>query len=256
MSTLVYIIISAVVLLALLASATTRYLNRRDVLDWDLQDDDDLPAVGDCPPVSVVIVCENEGVEMEENVPKLLEQHGVETEIIMVNAASTDTTIDAIKRLKVQYPQLRQTYVPQSYSNLNLWEFGCVLGARAARHDWVLLVHPSFAPAKVDWLSDLMRYADDGIDAVVDYGNDGYEDDEESSFAWKRRYKKMARSVLKGRAIKTAKGSLLIRKEWLLGRNTEASRYGECIYVCRRAFPFSRVILRVQNRRPDVVALS
>lgn len=246
-----YIIIAAIIVLPLALYGVYRH-RTRFIIDWQKEDDDDLAAVVGCPPVSVVIVCQNEAGELEENVPRLMGQTGIEAEYIIVNAASTDTTADAIKRLHLQHPSLRQTYLPKSHSIQHLWQCGCILGARAARHEWVLFVHPDFAPSSPAWLLDLMRYADDSTCAVVDYGHTTeLEEAEESGFGWQRRYKAMARTVSRGRAIVTAGGSLLIRKDWLLERGDEAER-SECVYLCRRFLPLSRVILRVQNRRPLV----
>lgn len=226
-----------------------RYL--RHLVSWEHYKDSELSPFIACPAVSVVVMCENEGEQMEDNLPKLLDQLGIDVEVIVVNVASVDTTSDALKRLKLLYPQMRQTYVPASNSNLNTDSFGRMLGARAARYDWVLFVRPSFAPSSAVWLLDLLRYAESETMAVVDYGH--VSDDahrSESRLQWTRRYMKMARSVLNGRAITTAGGSLLVRKEWLLSRSA-GDEVGECVYLCRRFNPFRRVILRAQSRRPD-----
>lgn len=246
-----------------------RYLTyKRFFISWEYQDDKRLSPFVACPAVSVVVVCENEGDVMEDNLPKLLDQLGIDVEVVVVNAASTDMTSDALKRLAVQYPHLRQTYVPMRHSNLNVWEFGCLLGARASRYDWVLFVRPRFSPSSDVWLLDLLRYADGEVDAVIDYGHVTERDGHESMFAWLWRCIKMARTVLRGRALITGGGSVLVKKEWLLSRSVVESRqktlysrltgdlgeaaYGDCLYLCRRYNPLRRIILRARNRRPDV----
>lgn len=222
-------------------------------ISWEHLADTDLSPLIPCPAVSVVVVCENEGDDMEGNLPKLLEQLGIDVEVVVVNAASTDMTDDALKRLKIQYPHMRQTYVPMSNSNLNVWEFGCMLGARAARYDWVLFVPPSFTPSSEIWLLDLLRYADQKTKAVIDYGHVGEQNVRESWLSWMRRYVWMVFTAIQGRSVTTAGGSLLIRKNWLLDR-TDATARGECVYLCRRFNPLRRVTLRVHNLCPSISA--
>lgn len=235
--------------LILLTVGIHRYQVRFLIERWH-EDDEELSPIVASPRVSVVVMCQNEGREMEENLPLLFAQQGVDVEVIVVNAASTDTTIDALKRLTLQYPHLRQTYVPTSNTNLNPWEAGCTLGARAARHDWLLFIHSGFTPPSDLWMLDLLRYADSSVRAVVDYGHTNVRSGSEKKFAWQRRQKKMTRTALSGRAIKSAGGSIMIRRSWVLDHHDDGQRR-ECIYVCRRFNPMQRLILRVQNRRPD-----
>lgn len=235
--------------LILLTVGIHRYKVRHLIERWQEEDEELSPLVAS-PRVSVVVMCRNEGREMEENLPLLFAQQGVDVEVIVVNAASTDTTIDALKRLSLQYPRLRQTYVPISNTNLNPWEAGCTLGARAARHDWLLFIHSGFTPPSDLWMLDLLRYADDSVRAVVDFGHTNVRSGSESKLAWQRRQRKMTRTALRGRAISSAGGSIIIRKSWVLD-HLDDGRRAECIYVCRRFNPMQRLILRVRNRRPD-----
>lgn len=252
--TLVYIITAVLATLILSTVGIHRYRVRHLMERYEEQDDELSPLIA-CPPISIVVVSQNEGRDMEENLPLLLRQRGIDLEVIVVNAASTDTTLDALKRLTIKYPQVRQTYVPTSNANINVLESGCMLGARAARNGWVLFVQPNFTPPSELWALDLLRYTSPTVKAVIDYGHTNYlEEVKESKWKWKRRVKKMTRTVLHGRAIVTADGSMLVRKDWLLNRAKNTDR-GECVYVCRRFNPLQRVILRVRNHRPDFSVL-
>lgn len=239
---------AALVLLILSTTGVHQFLNRY-VLERRKECEDDLSPLVVDPHVSVVVICRNEGRYMEENLPKIFAQQCVDFEVIVVNAASTDSTNDALKRLSLQYPQMRQTYVPGSNTNINVWESGYMLGARAARNEWVLFIPAKFNPPSDLWMLDLMRYTDAKAKAVVDYDNTSYGDPNEQKGKWRRRYKKMTRTVRMGRAIVTGGGSLLIKRSWVLDSANEEGRE-ECVYVCRRFAPMERLILRVRNRRP------
>lgn len=250
--TIVFTIATMLVVLIVTTIGIHYFQNRYIIERWKEQEDE-LSSIVSSTPISIVIICRNEGREMEENIHKLIEQQCADVEIIVVNAASTDTTLDALKRLTLQYPQLRQTYVPQSNTNANVWESAYILGARAARNEWVLYVHSTFRPHSDLWLRDLLRYTDPSIKAVIDYSNFGDMERSDTKRAWKRRCKKMTRTVRKGRAIVAAGGSVLIKRNWVLDQNYMNER-DECFYICRRFPPQERVILRVQNRRPDFLS--
>lgn len=252
--TLVYII-TAILAFIILATIGIHRYNVRHLIERREELDDNLSPLIACPPISIIVVCQNEGRDMEENLPLLLRQRGIDSEVIVVNAASTDTTLDALKRLTIQYPHLRQTYVPTRNSGINIQESGALLGARAARNGWLLFVHPNFTPSSDLWALDLLRYITPSTKAIIDYGHTIFQEEaKESNRKWKRRVKKMTRTVLHGRAIVTAEGSMLVRKDWLLNRAKNTDR-GECVYVCRRFNPLQRVILRVRNHRPDFSTL-
>ena len=242
-----HIIAGVVVLVAAIIWMIHRYRVRHLVNWWhENAEDDELVEV--MIPVSVVVISQNAGADLERHVPRLMEQRGVPFEVVVVDAASTDTTVDALKRLKTNYPTLRQTYVPQSHANLDVWDFATVLGARAARHEWVLFVHAEFCPPSETWLQDLMQYVDDSIRAFVDYGHVTRDFlDELSSFARRRECRKMARTALRGRAISAAGGSVLVKKDWYLDRGHREERV-DCIYQYHLR-QSKRVILRVRSRQ-------
>lgn len=246
---LVYIITATLIVLILTTLGVHQFLNRHIEDRWKEMEDELSPIVAS-PHVSIVVICHNEGRALEANLPQLFAQQCVDFEIIVVNAASTDTTIDALKRLSLQFPQMRQTYMPNSSTNINIWESSYLLGARAARNEWVLFVSPKFCPASDLWILDLLRYAAPTTKAVIDYQNTSYGNPQESKYAWKRRCKKMTRTVRKGRAIVTAGGSMLIKRSWMLDTSNGDNRE-ECVYICRRFQQLQRLILRVQNHRPQ-----
>lgn len=249
------VILITVILTALIAIVMAgHFYSTRHLVDRWAESDDSLSPLVACPPVSVIVVSQNEGRDMEVLVPQLIKQKGVDVEVVVVNAASTDTTLDAIKRLSLQYSQMRQTYVPTSNTSINLWESGCMLGARAARNEWLLYVHPTFTPPSALWILDLLRYIDPSAKAVIDYGHTTEARYiKEKKRGWNKRVKKMTQTVLQGRAIEAAGGSILIKKDWLLN-HTDRPRREECIYVCRRFNPLQRLILRVRNHRPTFLA--
>lgn len=249
--TIYYLIAGGVLGLILLVWGIYRYRTRHIVVWWH-EDEDEAPLMPVSLPVTAVVISANDGVAIERNIPELLEQRGVNLEVVVVDAATTDSTSDAIKRLQHRYPELRKTYIPATHAALDLRDLAAVLGAKSARNEWLVIMHGDFCPPSSDWLLDLLQYADDSLCAVIDYARVSHEyDDEPGRMARLRQGRKMARTAMRGRAMDAAGGSVLIKKEWLLasaGRQSEAE--AECLYVYQQQAIWDRLILRARTRLP------
>lgn len=238
----------SLVLFCLLIWGANRYRMRHIVTRWseDAEDlDADLTQVELA--VSAVVVSEDAGASLERNMPALMAQANVAMEAIVVNADRTKDadvqTADAVKRLTARYPMLRQTYVPQSSHGLDVAGLGRMLGARAARHEWLLFVSPDFVPPSNQWLLDLLQYADATVCAIVDYGRTGC--DEALSFwrRWRLR-RNMMRAARSGQRIQDGGGSVLVQRDWYMKRLSGAPLAGECVYLYTDAQSRHRNVVR------------
>ena len=66
------------------------------------------------PGFSIIIPVHNNAMEIERNLPGLLEQeYSGKYEVIVVDESSNDETEDVLKRLKSQYANLYTTFIPE-----------------------------------------------------------------------------------------------------------------------------------------------
>ncbi|MCX7087707.1 MAG: poly-beta-1,6-N-acetyl-D-glucosamine synthase [Methylococcales bacterium] len=68
---------------------------------------ENLPELGDYPPVSILIPCYNEADNIRETIDVLLQQKYPNIEIIAINDGSKDNTLAILLELAQQHPQLR-----------------------------------------------------------------------------------------------------------------------------------------------------
>src|SRR5690554_120608 len=59
------------------------------------------------PGISVIISSKNDSVQLEKNLPFILEQDYPNFEVIVVNCGSTDETDTVLKAASLKYPRLR-----------------------------------------------------------------------------------------------------------------------------------------------------
>lgn len=124
---------------------------------------------------SVVICSHDSGDELAAHLPAILEQRGVEMEVVVVDDCSSDNTTDVIKRLSQRYSNLRHTFVPRTARYVSHAKLAVTLGVKAARYDWIVLTQPTCAPLTDLWLKSLSNVITGDTVAVLGYAN--YADD-------------------------------------------------------------------------------
>lgn len=243
---------AVVVFLVLVGWGCRRYARRHIVSIWRESGEawDDTPLTEVEMGVTIAVISQGGGHAVENQVPVLTRQRGLQTEIIVVDVDDADVrglkTSTALDRLATDYPNLRRTYVPQSVGGLDPYDVGCMLAARAARYEWMVIVSPFFRPASDEWLLDLMQYADSTLQAVADYGNTT--DNDDLSFMERRRLRRrMLRQARKGGPVDAAGGSLLVQRDWFLRRMAERAD-GECLYLLTHPETHDRYAVRASCR--------
>lgn len=111
--------------------------------------------------VSVVIVVHDQAAELEEHLPRfLMLNDGVGCEVIVVDDASSDETLDVLKRMKDEYDNLYTTFLPLSVRNPSRLRLALTLGAKAAHGTRIVLADINRPPVSEQWLSGLTTDSD------------------------------------------------------------------------------------------------
>ncbi|MDP4183850.1 MAG: glycosyltransferase [Bacteroidota bacterium] len=121
------------------------------------------------PPVSIVVPSRSCGEFLENNLPLILDQDYPEFEVIVVDNCSHDYTPEVLIRLKAKYPNLRSTFLPSE--TFFSWKLSLMLGAKAAKYEWLVFMDPFTTVNSKEWLKTLARNCDEDVDVVLGYGN-------------------------------------------------------------------------------------
>lgn len=199
--------------------------------------------------VTVVIGCHNEGDHLAANLPKILNQRGVNFEVVVVDDCSSDSTPDVLKRLENDYKNLRHTFVPRTARYVSHEKLSVSLGVRAARGSIVVLTRPSCAPLTDIWLKTIASAFDPDTDIVVGYANYA---DNGSAAARRAIYERMRYSLVwllstRGRAAGADGGNMAFRREAFLA----ADGYADSL---DRLFGVDDLLVRAMARRGNAAA--
>lgn len=123
------------------------------------------------PPLSVIIVTQEAGECLNENLPKILEQDYPDFEVIVVNVCKHGDDEDILKRLEARYTQLYHTFIPDSARYVSRKKLGISVGIKASKHEWIVVTEPQCYPNSNQWLQTLAREFTNQTEVVVGYCN-------------------------------------------------------------------------------------
>jgi glycosyltransferase involved in cell wall biosynthesis len=122
------------------------------------------------PPISIVIAARNEEINLQENLPAILEQEYPEFEVIIINDQSEDETKYVLEDFERKYPRLRVVTISDNVNDFAGKKLALTLGIKAAKYDRILLTDADCKPASRTWLSYMAAgYGVPGTEVVLGF---------------------------------------------------------------------------------------
>jgi len=131
------------------------------------------PDSKDFVPVSVVICARNEAENLQELLPKVLEQEYPDFEVIVVNDCSEDDSEYILNQLQAKYKHLRVTHIVRDEKFVHGKKLALTVGIKAAKNEWLLLTDADCRAESPFWISCMAGHFTDNNQLVLGYG--GYE---------------------------------------------------------------------------------
>lgn len=123
------------------------------------------------PPVSVIICAKNESANLQQFLPKVLQQKYPTFEVLVVDDYSEDNTAAILQAFATTAPHLtiltpRTGHFPDHPGK----KAALQAGIRQARHDWLLLTDADCEPASPEWIAQVMAARTAETKIVLGYG--------------------------------------------------------------------------------------
>jgi biofilm PGA synthesis N-glycosyltransferase PgaC len=119
-------------------------------------------------PVSIVICARNEASNLRKNLPKVLMQSYPKFEVLVVDDASEDESLEVLSNFQQEYPHLRVIRLTEK--NTQGKKAALALGLQEAQYDWLLLTDADGEPASSHWMSHMMASRVENTKIVLGYG--------------------------------------------------------------------------------------
>ena len=121
------------------------------------------------PPVSVIICIKSPNHSLYQFLPGILEQEYPEFEVIVVTDRISDEDEEALERLKLEYPHLYSTHVPDDTRNISRKKLALTLGIKAAKYDKLLFTESDSRVRTSAWISLMARHFSDRKSIVLGF---------------------------------------------------------------------------------------
>lgn len=120
-------------------------------------------------PVSVIVCARNEEENLKELVPLLTAQDHLEYEVIIVLDRCFDQSLDYMKSIELDYPNLRTLIIDYVPDQFHPKKFGLTLAIKGAKYDWVLLTDADCRPTSHSWVSGMANHFTKDKEIVLGY---------------------------------------------------------------------------------------
>jgi len=106
-------------------------------------------------PVSVIVCAKNEEENVQKFIPILAEQDYPDFEIVLIDDASSDETLEIFEAFEKQYPNVRLVKVENNEAFWGNKKFALTLGIKAARKEYLLFTDADCYPLTKDWIKEM-----------------------------------------------------------------------------------------------------
>ncbi|MFB9077235.1 glycosyltransferase [Flavobacterium procerum] len=129
-------------------------------------------------PVSVIVCAKNEEENVKKYVPLLAEQDYPDFEIVLIDDASRDETLEIFEEFESKYSNIRLVKVENNEAFWGNKKYALTLGIKAAKKDFLLFTDADCYPASKDWITSMASQFTEEKTIILGYG--GYEKVERS----------------------------------------------------------------------------
>lgn len=125
---------------------------------------------GNSLPVSVIICAKNEAENLQNFLPAILEQDHPNFEIIVINDASLDETLEVIEKFQQIDGRISIVNVQNNEAFWANKKYALTLGIKKAKNPYLLFTDADCAPQSKNWISGMTGNFNDQKSIVLGYG--------------------------------------------------------------------------------------
>ena len=121
-------------------------------------------------PISVIVCAKNEAENVANFVPLLAEQNYSDYEIVLIDDASSDDTLELFEAFEKQYSNVKLVKVENNEAFWGNKKFALTLGIKAAKHEYLLFTDADCYPKTADWITEMSAHFTKEKTIVLGYG--------------------------------------------------------------------------------------
>lgn len=125
-------------------------------------------------PISVIICAKNEEKNLLRFFPSILEQSYKNFEIVLINDASSDCTLEVMEEFHDHHPNIKIVNVQNNEAFWGNKKYALTLGIKTATHEHLLFTDADCKPVSKDWIQKIAQNFTAEKTIVLGYGKYSY----------------------------------------------------------------------------------
>ncbi|SFU62364.1 Glycosyltransferase, catalytic subunit of cellulose synthase and poly-beta-1,6-N-acetylglucosamine synthase [Pustulibacterium marinum] len=121
-------------------------------------------------PVSVLVCAKNEADNLRQNLPKLLAQRYPNFQLVLINDASYDETLDVMEEFAAMHDNIKIVNVENNEAFWGKKKYALVLGIKAAKYNHMLFIDADCYPSSEFWIKEMASNFNKEKTIVLGYG--------------------------------------------------------------------------------------
>lgn len=121
-------------------------------------------------PISVIVCAKNEEENVKNFVPILAEQNYPDYEIVLIDDASSDETLEVFEAFEKQYANIKLVKVANNEAFWGNKKFALTLGIKAAKNEYLLFTDADCYPKSNNWIKEMSAQFTKEKTIVLGYG--------------------------------------------------------------------------------------
>lgn len=122
-------------------------------------------------PISVIVCAKNEAQNLKRFLPSIIEQEYPDFEIVLVNDASSDGTLDVMEDFARLHQNIKLVNVKNVEAFWGNKKYALTLGIKASQNEHLLFTDADCKPASKYWLKHMSAHFSDKTSIVLGYGS-------------------------------------------------------------------------------------
>ncbi len=106
-------------------------------------------------PISVIVCAKNEEDNVKNFIPLLLEQNYYDFEIVLIDDASSDDTLEVFEAYEKQHSNVKLVKVENNEAFWGNKKYALTLGIKAAKNEYLLFTDADCYPSSKDWILNM-----------------------------------------------------------------------------------------------------
>lgn len=121
-------------------------------------------------PISVLICAKNEAENLQKFLPSVLNQEYKNFEIVLINDASSDDTLEVMETFADKHPQIKIVNVENNEAFWGNKKYALTLGIKAAKNEHLLFTNAYCEPLSKNWITEMASQFSNKKSIVLGYG--------------------------------------------------------------------------------------